>query len=192
MADATGTTVSVRLGRHRTTRRRRRLPSSPPAAPRSPSPATARSTSSRPTTASRRRRARGAAAAARPSATVVPRRVADAERPHHLAAGPLHRGVARQAARGAGHRPAVDVGVDHPDRPGPRLRVEEGPGAGADVDGVRRRRPAGAALRRARRLRVHRPDRGRPRRHRPQRAQKQGAGCSDFYFGDDAERPARA
>ena len=30
-----------------------------------------------------------------------------------------------------GHRPAVHVGVDHPDRAGPRLRVEEGPGAGA-------------------------------------------------------------
>ena len=59
--------------------------------------------------------------------------------------------------------------VDHPDDPRPRLRLEEGPGAGPDVDGVRRRQPPGAALRRARRLRVHGPPGGRPRRHRPQR-----------------------
>ena len=43
-----------------------------------------------------------------------------------MPAGPLHRGVAREAARGAGHRPAVDVRVDHADDPGPRLRLEEG------------------------------------------------------------------
>ena len=60
----------------------------------------------------------------------------------------------------------VHVGLDHPDHPGPRLRVEEGPGAGADLDGVRRRRPARAALRRPRRLRADRQDRGRPRRDR--------------------------
>ena len=67
-------------------------------------------------------------------------RLADAERSRHHAAGPLHRGVARQAARGARHRATVDVGVDHPDRPGPRLRVEEGSGADPDLDRVRRRR----------------------------------------------------
>ena len=90
--------------------------------------------------------------------------------PRHVAAGPLHRGVARQAARGARHRPPVDVGLDHPDGAGPRLRVEEGPGARADVDRLRRRQPDGAALRRARRLRLHGPRRDRSRRHRQRRA----------------------
>ena len=115
----------------------------------------------------RRRRARGAAAAAGRRRRRR-RRLARAAGPHHVAAGPLHRGVAGQAPRGARHRPTVDVGVDHPDHPGPRLRLEEGPGARADVDRVRRRRPAGAALRRPRRLRLHgaRSRRPRPHRHR--------------------------
>ena len=121
----------------------------------------------------RRRRPRGIAAAAHRRGRGA-RRVADTQRPHHVAAGALHRGLARQAARGARHRPAVDVGVDHPDRAGPRLRVEEGPGPGAHVDGVRRRRLDGEALRRAGRLRLHRPDRGRPRLDRPQRAPEAG------------------
>ena len=100
------------------------------------------------------------------------------QRPRHHAARPLHRGVARQAPRGARHRPPVDVGLDHPDHPGPRLRVEEGPGAGADLDGVRRRRPARAALRRPRRLRAHRQDRGGPRRRSPPAASRRTSGCA--------------
>ena len=93
-------------------------------------------------------------------------RLADAERPRHYTSGPLHRGITRQAPRGARHRAAVDVGLDHPDRPGPRLRVEEGSGADPDLDRVRRRQPDGTALRRPRRLRVHGQDRGGPRRDR--------------------------
>ena len=59
MADATGTTVSVRLGRHGATRRHRRRVRGV-AAPRSRSPATARCTSSRSTTTRARRRRREA------------------------------------------------------------------------------------------------------------------------------------
>ena len=91
------------------------------------------------------------------------------EGPHHRPARPLHRGQPRQAARGAGHRPPLHVGVDHPDHPRPRLRLEEGAGPRADLDGVRGRPPARAALRRARRLHLHGRPGGRPRRHRPRR-----------------------
>ncbi len=91
------------------------------------------------------------------------------QRPRHHAPGALHRGVAHQEARGPGHRAPVHVGQHHPDHPRPRLRVEEGPGPGAHLDGLRGGEPAGEALRRAGRLRLHGPDGGRPRRHRPQR-----------------------
>ncbi len=93
----------------------------------------------------------------------------DARGPHHLAAGPLHRGVAGQGARGDGRGPAVDLRQHPRHHPGARLRVEEGVGAGPVVDRVRRRRAAGAALRPAGRLRLHRLDGGGPRRDRPGR-----------------------
>ena len=82
------------------------------------------------------------AAAARswPRARCCPSPALERRGPHHPAAGALHRGDAREGARGARHRPAVDVRVDHEHDPGPRLRVEEGPGAGADVGRVRGRR----------------------------------------------------
>ena len=121
----------------------------------------------------RRRRARGADAAAR-GRRRRGRGHARAAGPLDVAAGPLHRGVAREAPGGARDRPPLDVGVDHPDRPGPWLRVEEGPGARPDVDRVRRRRPARAALREPRRLRLHGQDRRRPRPHR-QRLPPEGA-----------------
>ena len=44
----------------------------------------------------------------------------------HQPTGPLHRGVAREAARGARHRTAVHLRLDHADHPGPWLRLEEG------------------------------------------------------------------
>ncbi len=94
------------------------------------------------------------------------RRRADRRRAHHQPAGPLHRGVADQGAGGAGHRPAVDVLVDHQDHPGPRLRAEEGQRAGAVLGGVRGDRAARAALRPAGRLRLHRRHGGRARRDR--------------------------
>ena len=94
------------------------------------------------------------------------RRRAHPRRPRHQPAGPLHRGVADQGARGAGHRPPVDLLVDHQDHPGPRLRAQEGQRTGAVLGGVRRNRFAGAAFRPARRLRLHRGDGRRARRDR--------------------------
>ena len=73
---------------------------------------------------------------------------------------------ARAGARGARHRPAVDVRRDHRHDPRPRLRVQEGHGARSHVRRLRGRQPARAALRPAGRLRLHRADGGRPRPHR--------------------------
>ena len=94
------------------------------------------------------------------------RRRAAARRPHHQPARPLHRGQPGQGARGAGHRPPVDLRVDHQDDPGPRVRLEEGQRAGAVLDRLRGDRAAGAPLRPAGRLRLHRRDGGRARRDR--------------------------
>ena len=74
---------------------------------------------------------------------------ARARGPRDHAAGALHRGVAREGARGARHRPPVDVRVDHGHDPRPRLRVQEGHGARADVPRVRGHAAARAALRAA-------------------------------------------
>jgi hypothetical protein len=124
----------VRARRHG---HRLRRASSPPAAPRSPSRATARSTSSRPTTGGQRREREAAAAAAQVGQSVP---VASFTPNGHATVPPraLHRGLAGQAARGARDRPPVHVGLDHPDRAGPRLCVEEGPGARPHLDRVRR------------------------------------------------------
>ena len=85
---------------------------------------------------------------------------------HHPAPAPLHRGHPGEDAGGEGHRSPVHLRVDHADDPGPRLRVEEGPGARPHHRRVRGRRAARAALQPPRRLRVHRPHGGRPRRDR--------------------------
>ena len=115
--------------------------------------------------------------------------VPGARGPRDQAAGPLHRGVAGEGARGAGRRPAVDLRLHHRHHPGPGLRLEEGHGPGADVHRVRRRHPARAALPRPGRLRLHRPHGGRPRRHRRRRARSGSRGSSKFYFGN-GDRPA--
>ena len=86
-----------------------------------------------------------------------------------VAALALHRGEPRQGARGARHRPPVDVRGDHGDDPRPRLRAQAGPGARAGVPRLRRRQPARAAFPAARRLRVHRAHGGRSRRDRRRR-----------------------
>ena len=91
---------------------------------------------------------------------------AEATRPHRR---PLHRGDARAGARGARHRPAVDLRGDHRHDPGPRLRLQEGHGARAVVRRLRRRAAPGAPLRPARRLRLHGQAGGRPRPHRGRR-----------------------
>ena len=109
---------------------------------------------------------------------------ADPRRARHQPAGPLHRGVVDQGARGARHRPSVDVFVDHQDHPGPRLRAQEGQRAGAVLGGVRRHRSAGAALRPAGRLRLHRRDGGRTRRDRLGHEQRTNW-LNNFYFGGD-------
>ncbi len=75
--------------------------------------------------------------------------------------------------RRARHRPAVDLRVDPRHDPRPRLRLQEGHGARPDLPRVRRRRAARAALRAARRLRLHGADGGRPR---PDRRGRRGAG----------------
>ncbi len=88
----------------------------------------------------------------------------------HRAAAPLHRGDADQGARGARHRPAVDVrGDDQHDR-GPRLRPRRGSPAAAGGDRRDRDGPPGGPLRRVRRPRLHRPHGGGARRGRARRA----------------------
>ena len=91
---------------------------------------------------------------------------AEPGRPHHLAAAALHRAEPGQDPGRAGHRPPVDLRVDHQHHPGPRLRVEEGLRAGPLLDRVLRGRAAGAALRSPGGLRLHRRHGGRARPHR--------------------------
>ena len=57
---------------------------------------------------------------------------------HHAAAGPLHRGLARQGDGGARRRAALDLRQRHADHPRPRLRVEEGDGARPELHRLRR------------------------------------------------------
>ena len=95
--------------------------------------------------------------------------LARAAGPRDLAAGPLHGADAGQGAGGLRHRPPVDVRVDPRDDPRPRIRREARAGARADVPGVRRDEAARAALRQARRLRLHGADGGRSRPHRRRR-----------------------
>ena len=92
--------------------------------------------------------------------------------PRDEPAGPLHRGEPREGARGPRDRPPVDVRVDHGDDPRPRLRLQEGHGARADVRRVLGHAAPREALRPARRLRLHGPARGRPR---PDRRRERGA-----------------
>ena len=110
----------------------------------------------------RRRRGRAAADA----------RAARLEGTRDHAAGALHRRVAGEAPRGRGHRPAVDLRVDHQDDPAARLRVPAGQGAGPELHGVRGHRAAAHALLRLRRSRLHRGDGGGPRPDRQRRARR--------------------
>ena len=88
----------------------------------------------------------------------------------HRAAAALHRGDAHQGARGARHRPAVDLRRDDLDDHRPRLRPGRGAPAASRAGRRDRDRPARRALRRLRRRRVHRADGGGARRGRPRRA----------------------
>ena len=154
MADAVGTSVSVRLAgtsRHRRAgrvlgeRQDDHVPGLPPRVRGEPGRGCGRR---------RPRRQRAAAAAAAPGpAARRPR--ADAAGSHHLAAGSLHRAEPGQGDGGAGYRPAVDLRLDPAHHPGARVCLEEGQRARPVLDRLRRGQPAGAVLHPARRLRVH-------------------------------------
>ena len=117
-----------------------------------------------------RRGARADPAAARTRAT--PRRVEEVEPDPalHRAAAALHRGDPDQGPRGARHRPAVDLCRHHLDDPRSRLRQRQGAPPSTRAGRRDRDRPAGRALRRARRPRVHRAHGGGPRRGRQRQA----------------------
>ena len=84
----------------------------------------------------------------------------------HPAAAALHGGGADQGARGARHRPAVDLRRDHLDDHRSRLRQGRRAAAAARAGRRGRDRPAGRALRRVRRRRLHRAHGGGARRGR--------------------------
>ena len=88
----------------------------------------------------------------------------------HRAAAPLHRGDPDQGARGARHRPPVDVRGDDLDDRRPRLRPGRGAPPPPRGDRRDRHRPPGRPLRRVRGPRVHGADGGGARRGRPRRA----------------------
>ena len=112
-------------------------------------------------------------------------------RPHHPAAGPLHRGQPGQGAGGAGHRPSVHLRLGHPDHPGPRLRLEEGHRARPVVDGLRGGPTARAALRGRWSTTTSRPAWRRTSTPSPAARPSRRPGSADFYFGEggkDGER----
>ena len=95
------------------------------------------------------RRGGAAPAAARRGRRGSRRRALEPDGHSTTPARALHRGDARAGARGARHRPAVDVRVDHGHDPRPRLRAQGGPGARPVVPRLRGHEPARAALRRS-------------------------------------------
>ena len=108
----------------------------------------------------------------------------EAEGHETIAARALHGGDAREGARGPRHRPPLHVRLDPRHDPRPRLRLQEGDGARADVPRVRGDAAARAALRAARRLRLHGADGGRPRPDRRGRARQRVDWLRRFYFGN--------
>ena len=112
----------------------------------------------------------------------------------HRAAAALHRGDPDQGARGARHRPAVDLRRDDLDDRRPRLRARQGAAPPPRAGRRGRHRPAGRALRRLRRPRVHRPDGGGARRGRPRRARLGAAAArrSTRRSGRSSTRSARS
>ena len=103
----------------------------------------------------RARRRRGAPAAAAARRRRREGALARAAGTRDLAAGAVHRADAREGTRGPRDRPPVHVRVDPRDDPRSRLRRQEGHGARADVPRLRGDAAARAALRAARRLRLH-------------------------------------
>ena len=118
------------------------------------------------------------------------------QRPRDLAAAALHRGHPGQGDGGARHRPALDLRLDDRHHPGPRLRLEPRLGAHPQLARVRGDPAAGGALLPARRLRLHRLDGGGPRRHRPRRPAAGGLAAPLLLrrrveLGRGAARPRR-
>ena len=188
MADARGSTASVRLGATRgataaTSSSPRPAPSSRSAAS---SPRTRRARRAPGDPAQGRRPRRSAACRSWPRATALRTVRTERRRAPHLAAAALHRGHPGQGAGGARHRPPVDVRRDDLSDPGPRVRDEPRAGARADLARVRGDPAARGELRPARRLRLHRRDGGGPRRDRGAATRTGVAWLSRFYFGDGA------
>ena len=105
-------------------------------------------------------------------------------RSHHAAAGALHRGEPGEGARGARHRPSVDVRVGDPDdHPRTRLRLEEGDRARPVVDRVRQDPAHGAPLPAPRRLRLHRHDGRGARPSSPTARASRRSGCATSTSG---------
>ena len=167
MADAVGTSVSVRLGRHQQHRRAGRVRGV--AARPSRSPASSGRTWRASTTGdadrddSERRLPRLRRDQPLDARELTPQ--------GHTTTPPARYTEPSlvKAMEELGHRPPVDLRVDPADHPGPRVRLEEGQRARPVLDRVRGGQPAGAALHPAGRLRVHRLGRGGPRQHRRRR-----------------------
>ena len=169
MADAVFDQVSVEIDAHASTRSRRRTCCAPPRAT-CASRASARSTSKGRDTEAEDEDAEKSLPDLTAGDRSAPARSVTAGPALHRAAAALHRGDAREGARGERHRPAVHLRADHVDDPGPRLREEGRPRAQARGAGLRRQRHADGALPRRRRCRLHGAHGGRAGRRRERRA----------------------
>lgn len=170
MADAKGKTATIRVGADLGDGHEAGFSASAPSSPSAASsPPTRRvrtraGTTRSPANPACRRSRRARSSPSSPSKPTVTPRTASA----------LHRGEPGQAARGARHRPSLDVRFDHLRHPGPRLRHLTRECARAQLARVLRRPPPRGALHGARRLRVHRRPRIRARPDRDGRGGPQG------------------
>ena len=99
----------------------------------------------------------------------------------------LHRGEPRQGARGARHRPPVDLRRDHGHDPRPRLRAQAGAGARAGVPRVRGRRTCSSSTSRSSST-TSSPRAWRTTSTRsPSGDEARTAWLQRFYFGDDGD-----
>ncbi len=153
MADAKGSTATIRLGAVAARRPRRRILGLRhrhhlPRLPRR----LRRGQGRKP----RRRRLRGSPPPAERGQGRRADRLGDCRRrPRDVPAAALHRSVADRRAGKEGHRPPVHLRLHHLHHPGPRLRPEAGLRAGPELDRVLRDPAARTALPRLRGLRVH-------------------------------------
>ena len=106
-----------------------------------------------------------------------------------LASGALHGSIAREAARGRRHRPAVDLRADGGDDPAARLHFPPGQGARAELHGFRGHAPAPQSLRRLRGHRLHRRNGRDPRSDLERRARLAGVPCRVLSRRQEEETP---